>query len=354
MVDPVMTLNGQTYERAYIAEWFKSHATDPLTNTAVVKHLSPNRALKEAIDAFKEQCSSLQITEQSARDKELAMQLWMADQEAAHTRKGEAVQQLQASVHQIQESVQQLELSLEGFGGRLADCESSLIGTIPDDLVRRIADLEGVRGAVARAEEEVLREKQDIVEVHELLEYYVAVQAHLNGLLLACGVVSSEMVANDQRGVAGKVAAGMDFAGQHLVSSVPGASLALSAVSALLAAYDASTQRKRVDKVVSIFRNDAVLISQVTELVARAMTQFHREDLVGVGKVSGKTSSATFRERVKNVLKRCKASAVQSASKEMAQKHVESIIEAIMDGSIIVPYGDAHTTFSAIFSHITV
>mmetsp|Transcript_25584 Transcript_25584/g.35190 ORF Transcript_25584/g.35190 Transcript_25584/m.35190 type:complete len:301 (-) Transcript_25584:147-1049(-) len=55
MTDPVITTNGLTYERAYIEEWFRHHATDPLTNTVVANVLIPNRALKEAIEEFKSQ-----------------------------------------------------------------------------------------------------------------------------------------------------------------------------------------------------------------------------------------------------------------------------------------------------------
>ena len=353
MIDPVMTTQGQTYEKAYIEEWFKLHATDPLTNKVILRSLFPNWALKGLIATFNSQFTSQKVAQQSEEDREMAVQLWMEEMQTTLIRKGESIQQVQVSVQQVQDSVQQMKLSVDSLGDRLNAFETSLIQSIPDDLIRRIADLEGVRDAAARAEQAIFREKQDIVEVSELLEYYVAVQTHLNGLLLACGVISSRMVENEERGVAGNVASAIDFAGQH-TSSIPAASIALSFVSMLLSAYDESTQRRRVDKVVGIFRNDAVLISLVTEMVAREMTKFHRDDLVGVGKgSSAQKSSTTLRDRVKNVLKRCKASAVKSASKEMAKKHVETIIAAIMDGSIHVPYGDVINISEAIFSHIT-
>ena len=82
------------------------------------------------------------------------------------------------------------------------------------------------------------------VEFNELLEYYVAVRTELNGTLLVFGVISSKMVENEDKGVAASI---IDFDGQHIVS-VPGASIALSCISMLLSAYDASTQRKRVDR----------------------------------------------------------------------------------------------------------
>ena len=54
-----MTLNGQTYERAFISDWFKSHSTDPCTNAVVAKTLIPNRALKDAIEEFVEKDKEL-------------------------------------------------------------------------------------------------------------------------------------------------------------------------------------------------------------------------------------------------------------------------------------------------------
>jgi len=53
MVDPVMTTNGQTYERAFIQEWLRLHDTDPLTNEVIMMSvLTPNWALKSLIDRF--------------------------------------------------------------------------------------------------------------------------------------------------------------------------------------------------------------------------------------------------------------------------------------------------------------
>ena len=75
----------------------------------------------------------------------------------------------------------------------------------------------------------------------------MAVRTELNGTLLVFGVISSKMVENEDKGVVWKAASIIDFDGQH-IASVPGASIALSCVSMLLSAYDASTQIKRVDR----------------------------------------------------------------------------------------------------------
>jgi tetratricopeptide (TPR) repeat protein len=55
MEDPVMTVDGSSYERASIEAWFQKTDRDPLTNEIVTsKALTPNKALKSAIQAARE------------------------------------------------------------------------------------------------------------------------------------------------------------------------------------------------------------------------------------------------------------------------------------------------------------
>jgi len=271
----------------------------------------------------------------------MAVQLWVQEMQAALTRKG-AIQNTQESARQVQESVPQL--TLNTFNDRFTDSESNILNSIPEDLVRRIADLEGGREAAKRAELVTLRDKRGIVESSELLEYYVAVQSNLSGILLTCGVISSMIEMSEEN-----VTAAITFVEQQF----PVASIALSFVSTLLKAYDDSTQRKRLYRVARIFNNDTVLMALVTEMVAREMAKFHKDRLVMAAGSSAKTSSATISERMNNTLKRCRAPAVKNASKLIAQKHCEGVFTAIMDGVIDVPYGDSVVIFEAIFNHIT-
>ena len=53
-IDPVTTILGYTYERAFIEEWFEKHDTDPLTNEKLSsKTLVPNRLIKSEVEHFK-------------------------------------------------------------------------------------------------------------------------------------------------------------------------------------------------------------------------------------------------------------------------------------------------------------
>jgi hypothetical protein len=50
MVDPVVTADGFTYERAAIAKWLKKHDTSPCTNAVLEhRHLATNLALRSQI-----------------------------------------------------------------------------------------------------------------------------------------------------------------------------------------------------------------------------------------------------------------------------------------------------------------
>lgn len=62
MDDPVMLVDGHSYERKAIAEWFLKHDTSPLTNLALpAKTLIPNRFLKQKIDEWKGQNNYLTV-----------------------------------------------------------------------------------------------------------------------------------------------------------------------------------------------------------------------------------------------------------------------------------------------------
>ena len=54
MEDPVMTMDGYTYEREAIEAWFRNNNTSPLTREVIPTTLVPNRNLKSQIESWKE------------------------------------------------------------------------------------------------------------------------------------------------------------------------------------------------------------------------------------------------------------------------------------------------------------
>jgi hypothetical protein len=57
MSDPVITSAGQTYERSCIEEWLESHDTDPMSHIPISRTLTPNIAMRQAIERYKKQSS---------------------------------------------------------------------------------------------------------------------------------------------------------------------------------------------------------------------------------------------------------------------------------------------------------
>ena len=52
MTDPVMAMDGFTYEKSTITAWFKKHETSPLTGLKIDKTLIPNNPIKNLINNY--------------------------------------------------------------------------------------------------------------------------------------------------------------------------------------------------------------------------------------------------------------------------------------------------------------
>jgi hypothetical protein len=64
MEEPVTTLAGNTYENTHIMAWFRTHQTDPLTNTKLSsKRLVPNNSLRSQIQAWTQANPREQLTD---------------------------------------------------------------------------------------------------------------------------------------------------------------------------------------------------------------------------------------------------------------------------------------------------
>jgi hypothetical protein len=76
MTDPVTTICGHTFERQSITTWFRARSTCPCDNTHLAsKHLSPNFALKHAIETYAQHRPLLAMKQQHETDFALAVQL---------------------------------------------------------------------------------------------------------------------------------------------------------------------------------------------------------------------------------------------------------------------------------------
>jgi hypothetical protein len=60
MTNPVIAEDGQTYEEAWIVEWFKEHNTSPISRTKIGKKLIKNYKAKDSIECLQGQRSTLE------------------------------------------------------------------------------------------------------------------------------------------------------------------------------------------------------------------------------------------------------------------------------------------------------
>ena len=259
------------------------------------------------------------------------------------------------------------EVRMDNQDSRLSVFESlffswrdSIISSIPDNLVSRLEELLTKNDAESAAERAMLEEKATIESNSQLMEYYIAVQTYLNGVFLACGAISSGMVANQDTGALGKVSWLVDKVGEHAslmlgvnaaldaVSPflVPAMGLALDVANTSLSACDDSVQMDRVKRVASVCMNNPGFISQVTERVARKMALFLGTKLLGTGPVDSKLPGKSIAERIRDHF------GSSEVKKDQALVHVQAVIEAIKDGTLTVERGNVNTVANAIVEHL--
>jgi hypothetical protein len=174
-----------------------------------------------------------------------------------------------------------------------------------------------------------------------VLQYYVTMQMSINGILAACSSISSNMVANNRPGVAGSIAAAIGAFGS-LASPIPFAQFGLDLLKTALNKFDERQQKVRVGRVQNVFLGDSAVVSLVAEGVARWMA-LHRQAELEAAKVREQQQQPgkgpAFRQ-VKGALRRavslCLNGAESDPSKVRATSDAQSILQAIMDGGLVI------------------
>ena len=335
-VDPVTTILGHTYERAYIERWFEKHSTDPLTMEYLSsKFLTPNRSIKSMVEDFKKSTAALHLPAASStsstltdQDREMASAIWMEEMERANQTKHSRLNLMEQEIHKLQEGMAAIEF-------RIVEC-------IPEDIIEQLASLERSSHAADRKKAEVLREKQLIEGSPPALQYYVAMQVSINGTLTACTAISSDMVANQSRGVAGSIAAAIETFGK-LANPIPFAEYGLDLLKTALNMWDERQQKLRVDRVQNVFLGDSAVISLVAEGVARGMALHRKAELEEAAKKQQKGQKGPAFRHVKEELRKavalCLSRAESDPSKVRATADAQTLLQAMMDGTLTINAG---------------
>eukprot|EP01036_Dinobryon_divergens_P022851 gene22852-31149_t len=337
-VDPVTTILGHTYERANIAMWFDKHSTDPLTMEYVSsKFLTPNRAIKSAVEEFKKSIIATNLPsaastsstskQQTDQDREKALAIWLEEMEQANQLKHFRLNHMEQEIQKLREGMAAIEL-------RIVEC-------IPEDIIEQLATLERSNRVSDRKKAEQLREKQLIEGSPPALQYYVTMQVSINGILTACTSISSDMVANQRRGLAASIATAIDTL-TSVVSVIPFAKLGLDLLKLALTKWDERQQKVGVDRVMEIFLGDSAVISLVAEGVARGMALFRKTELEEAEARSRQNQRPKkTAQKVKEALRMAVAMCVNNNgeadhSKVRATTDAELILYAMMNGDLIV------------------
>ena len=338
-VDPVTTILGHTYERANIETWFGIHSTDPLTMEHVSsKFLTPNRAIKSAVEEFKKSIATYlpaatSTSKQTDQDREKALAIWMEEMERANQTKYFRLNHMEHEIHKLQEGMAAIEF-------RIVEC-------IPEDIIEQLASLERSSHAADRRKAEVLREKQRIEGSPPALQYYVTMQVSINGTLTACTSISSDVVANNRRGLAGSIATAVETFGS-LADSIPFASFGLSLLKAALNQWDERQQKVGVDRVMEIFRGDAAVISLVAEGVARGMALHRKTELEEAAKLKAQKKGPPAYRQVKEALQKAVALCINGAEsdpgKVRATSDAQVILQAMIGGNMTINAGSTSST----------
>jgi hypothetical protein len=207
----------------------------------------------------------------------------------------------------------------------------------PTDIKDLLAKLNGSNLA---ADLQKAAELRDIDCCPPALQYYVTMQVSMNGFLQACTVISSDMVANKQRGVAGSIAAAIG-AFSSLATPVPFASFGLELLKMGLSKLDERLQMLGVDRVVATFRGDSALISLVAEGVARGMALYRKSELEALAaKQQQQTKKkGVVGEAFRMAVDLCLNKSESDASKDKATADAFTIMQDMMSGGLAIISG---------------
>jgi hypothetical protein len=157
-------------------------------------------------------------------------------------------------------------------------------------------------------------------------------QVSINGILTACSSISSDMVANNRRGVAGSIAAAIEAFGS-LASPIPFAQFGLDLLKTALNNLNNEQQINMVNRVQNFFFSD---ISLVAEKVARWMALYRQAELEAATTREQLPAFRQGTEALRRAVSLCLNGAESDPSKVRATSDAQTILQAIMDGELVI------------------
>ena len=236
--------------------------------------------------------------------------------------------------------------TLKSLHSQIEDGIAAIVECIPDNLEETLAAIERSTTSADKKRATELREKQVIESSHPTVQYYVTMQVSMNSVLNACTVISSDMVANNRKGLAGTIAAAIDtFA--SVANPIPFAKFGLDILKGALNKWDERQQRVAVNRVMKIFLGDSTVSSMVAEGVARRMALYRKsqleEDEAKSQQQRKGPAFAKAKEALRYAVDMCLNQGEGDHSKFKATADTQTILQALLDGVLEIDVGTSTT-----------
>jgi hypothetical protein len=236
--------------------------------------------------------------------------------------------------------------TLKSLHSQIEDGMAAIVECIPDNLEETLAAIERSTTSADKKRATELREKQVIESSHPTVQYYVTMQVSMNSVLNACTVISSDMVANNRKGLAGTIAAAIDtFA--SVANPIPFAKFGLDILKGALNKWDERQQRVAVNRVMKIFLGDSTVSSMVAEGVARRMALYRKsqleEDEAKSQQQRKGPAFAKAKEALRYAVDMCLNQGEGDHSKFKATADTQTILQALLDGVLEIDVGTSTT-----------
>ena len=333
-IDPVTTVDGSTYERAYIEKWLETKDTDPFIDTKLPsKCLQPNMEIQQAAEEFR-----------------MSLAMYFPSSSPKPSSEVDRQKALRVRIMEL-ESAYQARLKMHTLVAELVDIELCILECIPHDLTeQQLADLATTTTSTSshynidhHRRVEVLREQLRINRSLPTLQYYMTLQVSIIGMLHACTAISWGMAVNRHRGVTGSIAAAIEA----FIPIADPSSLAEHGLRVLITTLDKCDlidKKHAVDRVMKVFMGDHTTISVVAERVARQMALHRQAELEQQVDDSRVENRSTVRMGLRMAMSMCYNISMDTDSKVRAFTDAVTVIEGVMKGNLVIKPRSSTTT----------
>ena len=271
MCDPVITTEGETYERIFIEEWLSTYTVDPISYSPIGKTLVPNRSLQKLIEKHYPYANMRHLHD---RDDEV-----------------------------VREKIAELSASFNAeYSSMISYVNDFILHSIPDDVgALKLLGLNSEQQLIKD-----LSQKLQIASSTNLLEYYVSLQVTLNGVFIVFSILASELSRNERKGAPISFQEALHNVSNNGLYVFALAGVGMDIVGSLFkkdSPQDVLTLKKGLNAMNVLFKEgDVTVITKISETLARGMT------LKRIATLQGRTDELKLEHdkyhTVKNVLRK--------------------------------------------------